>query len=67
MATDEMKSETKKTEHKQKQSTQIKQDLPPPTIPPLPLPYKSCTLKVSIHCEGCKRKVKKILTSIEGT
>nr|AAO22700.1 putative copper chaperone (CCH) protein [Arabidopsis thaliana] len=66
MATDEMKSETKKTEHKQKQSTQIKQDLPPPTIPPLPLPYKSCTLKVSIHCEGCKRKVKKILTSIEG-
>ncbi|XP_010480216.1 PREDICTED: heavy metal-associated isoprenylated plant protein 3-like [Camelina sativa] len=66
MATEEMKSETKKTEQKQKQSPQIKQDLPPSTIPPLPLPYKSCSLKVSIHCEGCKRKVKKILTSIDG-
>ncbi|XP_010511243.1 PREDICTED: heavy metal-associated isoprenylated plant protein 3-like [Camelina sativa] len=66
MATEEMKPEPKKTEQKQKQSPQIKQDLPPPTIPPLPLPYKLCSLKVSIHCEGCKRKVKKILTSIDG-
>jgi copper chaperone CopZ len=23
-------------------------------------------LKVSIHCEGCKKKVKKVLHSIEG-
>ncbi|KAG7585511.1 Heavy metal-associated domain HMA [Arabidopsis thaliana x Arabidopsis arenosa] len=66
MATEEMKPETKKTEQNQKQSSQIKEDLPPLTIPPLPLPYKSCSLKVSIHCEGCKKKVKKILTSIEG-
>ncbi|CAN6857771.1 unnamed protein product [Brassica oleracea] len=59
MATGEMKPETKKTE--QKQFPQVKD----PT-PPLALPYKTCNLKVSIHCEGCKRKVKKILTSIEG-
>ncbi|CAN8244735.1 unnamed protein product [Cochlearia groenlandica] len=55
MATEEMKQETEKTE--EKQSQQVKD---------LPLPYKTCNIKVSIHCEGCKRKVKKILTSIEG-
>ncbi|KAF8098279.1 hypothetical protein N665_0269s0006 [Sinapis alba] len=60
MASEEMKSETKKTE--QKQSPQVKDLTPPPPA----LPYKTCNLKVSIHCEGCKRKVKKILTSIEG-
>ncbi|MED6200288.1 hypothetical protein PIB30_083607 [Stylosanthes scabra] len=27
---------------------------------------KTCVLKASIHCEGCKRKVKKILQSIHG-
>ncbi|KAL8239598.1 hypothetical protein R6Q59_016165 [Mikania micrantha] len=26
----------------------------------------TCTLKVNIHCDGCKRKVKKILQNIEG-
>ncbi|XP_010269490.1 PREDICTED: heavy metal-associated isoprenylated plant protein 3-like [Nelumbo nucifera] len=31
-----------------------------------PLKYKTHILKVSIHCEGCKRKVKKVLQSIEG-
>ncbi|KAL2941013.1 Heavy metal-associated isoprenylated plant protein 35 [Bienertia sinuspersici] len=31
-----------------------------------PLKYKTWVLKVSIHCEGCKRKVKRILHSIEG-
>ncbi|KAJ7977944.1 heavy metal-associated isoprenylated plant protein 3-like, partial [Quillaja saponaria] len=31
-----------------------------------PLKYKTWVLKVSIHCEGCKRKVKKILQNIEG-
>ncbi|EEF49875.1 heavy metal-associated isoprenylated plant protein 35 [Ricinus communis] len=31
-----------------------------------PLKYKTWVLKVSIHCEGCKRKVKKILTNIDG-
>ncbi|KAG2302464.1 hypothetical protein Bca52824_031115 [Brassica carinata] len=60
MATKEMKPETKKTE--QKQSPQVKDHTPPPPA----LPYKTCNLKVSFHCEGCKRKVKKILTNIEG-
>lgn len=31
-----------------------------------PLTYKTHVLKVSIHCEGCKRKVKKVLHSVEG-
>nr|GMD90942.1 heavy metal-associated isoprenylated plant protein 3-like [Ipomoea batatas] len=39
---------------------------PPPQFPP-PLPYKTWVLKVSIHCQACKRKVKKVLQSIEVT
>ncbi|KAK1417864.1 hypothetical protein QVD17_26998 [Tagetes erecta] len=45
-------------------------DAPPP--PPLEehntpiLTYKTWVLKVSIHCVGCKRKVKKVLQTIEG-
>ncbi|KAF9605734.1 hypothetical protein IFM89_018130 [Coptis chinensis] len=31
-----------------------------------PLKYQKWTLKVSIHCEGCKRKVKKVLQNIDG-
>ncbi|KAE8678182.1 40S ribosomal protein S21-2 [Hibiscus syriacus] len=31
-----------------------------------PLKYKAWVLKVSIHCEGCKRKVEKTLRKIEG-
>ncbi|KAG0479836.1 hypothetical protein HPP92_010402 [Vanilla planifolia] len=31
-----------------------------------PLKYQTLVLKVSIHCEGCKRKVKKVLQGIEG-
>ncbi|KAJ1261641.1 hypothetical protein BS78_09G046100 [Paspalum vaginatum] len=31
-----------------------------------PLRYQTLALKVSIHCEGCKKKVKKVLHSIEG-
>ncbi|XP_030534936.1 heavy metal-associated isoprenylated plant protein 35 [Rhodamnia argentea] len=31
-----------------------------------PLKYKTWVLRVSVHCEGCKRKVKKVLHSIEG-
>ncbi|KAJ7980261.1 Heavy metal-associated isoprenylated plant protein [Quillaja saponaria] len=31
-----------------------------------PLNYQTWFLKVSIHCEGCKRKVKKVLQSIDG-
>nr|XP_009411683.2 PREDICTED: heavy metal-associated isoprenylated plant protein 3-like [Musa acuminata subsp. malaccensis] len=34
--------------------------------PSEPLNYKTWVLKVSIHCEGCKRKVKRILKSIPG-
>ncbi|KAL3516043.1 hypothetical protein ACH5RR_022945 [Cinchona calisaya] len=34
--------------------------------PSEPTKYKKWILKVSIHCEGCKRKVKKILTQVEG-
>ncbi|XP_060219205.1 heavy metal-associated isoprenylated plant protein 35-like [Lycium barbarum] len=30
------------------------------------LNYKTWVLKVSIHCEGCKRKVKKILQQVHG-
>ncbi|PIA44453.1 hypothetical protein AQUCO_01700211v1 [Aquilegia coerulea] len=32
-----------------------------------PLEYQTWVLKVSIHCEGCKRKVKKVLQNIEET
>ncbi|MCD9560476.1 hypothetical protein HAX54_019161 [Datura stramonium] len=35
-----------------------------PQLPPLH--YRTWVLKVSIHCPGCKRKVKKVLQSIEG-
>ncbi|KAL1548447.1 heavy metal-associated isoprenylated plant protein 36-like isoform X1 [Salvia divinorum] len=36
--------------------------------PPQPpsLQYQTWVLKVSIHCQGCKRKVRKVLQSIEG-
>ncbi|XP_022007675.1 heavy metal-associated isoprenylated plant protein 32-like [Helianthus annuus] len=30
------------------------------------LKIRTCTLKVDIHCDGCKQKVKKILQKIEG-
>ncbi|MCL7034266.1 hypothetical protein MKW94_020353 [Papaver nudicaule] len=31
-----------------------------------PVNSKTCVLRVSIHCEGCKKKVKKILKKIHG-
>ncbi|KAK6915593.1 Heavy metal-associated domain, HMA [Dillenia turbinata] len=31
-----------------------------------PINYQTWVLKVSVHCEGCKKKVKKILKGIEG-
>ncbi|RDX70284.1 Heavy metal-associated isoprenylated plant protein 32, partial [Mucuna pruriens] len=34
--------------------------------PSEPLKYQTWFLKVSIHCEGCRRKVKKVLQSIDG-
>ncbi|KAI8003974.1 Heavy metal-associated isoprenylated plant protein 32 [Camellia lanceoleosa] len=30
------------------------------------LKIQTCVLKVNIHCDGCKRKVKKILHKIDG-
>ncbi|KAG6501985.1 heavy metal-associated isoprenylated plant protein 33-like [Zingiber officinale] len=30
------------------------------------LKIQTCTLKVNIHCDGCKKKVKKLLQKIEG-
>ncbi|XP_035551303.1 heavy metal-associated isoprenylated plant protein 36-like isoform X1 [Juglans regia] len=38
----------------------------PPEEAPETLKYQTWVLKVSIHCEGCKKKVKKVLQSIEG-
>ncbi|KAK0582336.1 hypothetical protein LWI29_024376 [Acer saccharum] len=34
--------------------------------PPQPLKYQTWVLRVSIHCEGCKKKVRKVLKDIEG-
>ncbi|GFY98728.1 heavy metal transport/detoxification superfamily protein [Actinidia rufa] len=31
-----------------------------------PLKYQTWVLKVSIHCEGCKKKVKKVLQNMDG-
>ncbi|XP_071694855.1 heavy metal-associated isoprenylated plant protein 35-like [Rutidosis leptorrhynchoides] len=31
-----------------------------------PIKHKTCVLRVSIHCEGCKRKVKKLFQSLPG-
>ena len=28
--------------------------------------FQKCVLKVNIHCDGCKQKVKKILQKIDG-
>ncbi|GAB4841161.1 hypothetical protein Ancab_021906 [Ancistrocladus abbreviatus] len=33
---------------------------------PQPLKYQTWVLKVPIHCEGCKKKVKKVLQNIDG-
>uniref|UniRef100_A0A803L9S2 HMA domain-containing protein n=1 Tax=Chenopodium quinoa TaxID=63459 RepID=A0A803L9S2_CHEQI len=33
---------------------------------PGPLKYQTWTLRVPIHCEGCKKKVKKILQKLDG-
>jgi copper chaperone CopZ len=28
--------------------------------------FQTCVLKVNIHCDGCEKKVKKILHKIDG-
>lgn len=38
----------------------------PPDSKPGPLKYQTWTLRVPIHCEGCRKKVKKILQNIDG-
>ncbi|KAF3454521.1 hypothetical protein FNV43_RR04969 [Rhamnella rubrinervis] len=58
MAATEAKTEAAKTETKtEPKEVEEKSE---------PLKYKTWVLKVSIHCEGCKRKVKKVLQNIEG-
>ncbi|XP_041020180.1 heavy metal-associated isoprenylated plant protein 35-like [Juglans microcarpa x Juglans regia] len=47
------------------EAKEVAKDVPEGS-PPEPLKYKTWVLKVSIHCEGCKRKVKKVLKNIEG-
>ncbi|CAL9781879.1 unnamed protein product [Musa acuminata subsp. burmannicoides] len=37
-----------------------------PEEAPEPLKYQTLALKVSIHCEGCKREVKRVLQHIDG-
>ncbi|PPD90088.1 hypothetical protein GOBAR_DD12973 [Gossypium barbadense] len=62
MATTDGKPETKqesKPETKQ-ESKEVEDNQAPP------LKYKAWVLKVSIHCEGCKRKVERTLRKIEG-
>ncbi|KAJ1395357.1 Heavy metal-associated domain, HMA [Sesbania bispinosa] len=41
-------------------------DAKSPYFPSETLKYQTWFLKVSIHCEGCRRKVKKVLQSIDG-
>ncbi|XP_021899041.1 heavy metal-associated isoprenylated plant protein 35 [Carica papaya] len=62
MAATEAKPETK-TDPKPETKAEGKEVEESP-VPPLK--YKIWVLKVSIHCEGCKRKVKRILTNIDG-
>ncbi|KHG13939.1 Copper-transporting ATPase 1 [Gossypium arboreum] len=62
MATTDGKPEIKqesKPEAKQ-ESKEVEDNQAPP------LKYKAWVLKVSIHCEGCKRKVERTLRKIEG-
>ncbi|WVZ20346.1 hypothetical protein V8G54_007668 [Vigna mungo] len=44
----------------------LSMDAKPPQLAAQPLNYQTWFLKVSIHCEGCRRKVKKVLKSIDG-
>ncbi|XVE63053.1 hypothetical protein DITRI_Ditri06bG0168900 [Diplodiscus trichospermus] len=62
MATTEGKPETKQ-ESKEEAKPESKDD---EENQEPPLKYKTWVLKVSIHCEGCKRKVEKTLRKIDG-
>ncbi|KAB2071431.1 hypothetical protein ES319_A08G221300v1 [Gossypium barbadense] len=57
----ETKQESKPAEPKQESNSKDVEEIQEPA-----LKYKAWVLKVSIHCEGCKRKVEKILRKIDG-
>ncbi|KAL4302211.1 hypothetical protein GQ457_10G013420 [Hibiscus cannabinus] len=57
----ETKQESKPAETKAESNSKEVEETPEPA-----LKYKAWVLKVSIHCEGCKRKVEKILRKING-
>ncbi|KAJ6757154.1 HEAVY METAL-ASSOCIATED ISOPRENYLATED PLANT PROTEIN 33-RELATED [Salix koriyanagi] len=63
MAT-EPKTEAK-TEARQEAKTEARQEVIEGNTEPSHK-YKTWMLKVSVHCEQCKRKVKKVLDSIDG-
>ncbi|TYI70831.1 hypothetical protein E1A91_D08G250400v1 [Gossypium mustelinum] len=56
----ETKQESKSAEPKQESNSKDVEEIQEPA-----LKYKAWVLKVSIHCEGCKRKVEKILRKID--
>ncbi|XVF06039.1 hypothetical protein REPUB_Repub06bG0013800 [Reevesia pubescens] len=58
MATPEGKPETQ--QESKPESKEVEENQEPP------LKYKAWVLKVSIHCEGCKKKVEKTLRKIDG-
>jgi hypothetical protein len=51
-------------EDKPKDGEEKKDDAPPP--PPPPPPPEEVEMRVYMHCEGCARKVKKILKRFDG-
>ncbi|OAY44051.1 heavy metal-associated isoprenylated plant protein 35 [Manihot esculenta] len=55
-----------KTEAKAESQQEANKEVAVEENPESPLKYKTLVLKVSVHCEGCKRKVKKILTNTDG-
>ncbi|KAM6577852.1 hypothetical protein CsatB_029689 [Cannabis sativa] len=59
-------TETKTAEVKPEIKPEIKPEAKEVEKHSEPLKYKTWVLKVSIHCEGCKKKVKKILQNIDG-
>ncbi|KAE8691265.1 40S ribosomal protein S21-2 [Hibiscus syriacus] len=57
----ETKQESRPAEPKPESNSKEVEEIQEPA-----LKYKAWVLKVSIHCEGCKRKVEKILRKING-
>ncbi|KAJ9131414.1 hypothetical protein P3X46_035075 [Hevea brasiliensis] len=61
-----MAAEVKNIEAKAEPKPEVYKEVVVEENPESPLKCKTLVLKVSVHCEGCKRKVKKILTNIDG-